>query len=87
MVIEEKDLAGLGGWECLKKAKIYVAAGSVLKSSESHLNDDYGSTLFTGHVLEGRKKYICGLKFRTLQDVDNLCRCKRAIKEGRICEH
>ena len=87
MVIEEKDLAGLGGWECLKKAKIYVAAGSVLKSSESHLNDDYGSTLFTGHVLEGRKKYICGLKFRTFQDVDNLCRCKRAIKEGRICEH
>ncbi|MEO1858392.1 MAG: DEAD/DEAH box helicase [Verrucomicrobiales bacterium] len=87
MVIEEKDLAGLGGWECFKKAKTYVAAGSVLNSSSSLLNDPDGSLLFTGYVLEGRKKYVCGLKFRTLEDVDNLCRCKRAIKEGRICEH
>ncbi|MDP6858375.1 MAG: SNF2-related protein [Verrucomicrobiales bacterium] len=87
MVIEEKDLAGLGGWECFKEAKTYVAAGSVLKSSSSLLKDPDGPILFTGHVIEGRKKYVCGLKFRTLEDVDNLCRCRRAIKEGRICSH
>ena len=87
MVIEEKDLAGLGGWECFKEAKTYVAAGSVLKSSSSLLKDSDGPILFTGHVIEGRKKYVCGLKFRTLEDVDNLCRCRRAIKEGRICSH
>ena len=87
MVIQEKDLAGLGGWDCFKEAKTYVAAGSVLKSSCSLLNGADGVLLFTGHVIEGRKKYVCGLKFRTLEDVDNLCRCRRALKEGRICEH
>ncbi len=87
MVIEEKDLAGLGGWECFKKAKTYVAVGSVLNSSNNLLEKPGGSLLFTGHVIEGRKKYVCGLKFRTFEDVDNLCSCKRAIKEGRICEH
>jgi len=87
MVIEEKDLSGIGGWDCYKKAKTYLAAGSVLKSSSSVLEDGSGVILFTGHVLEGKKKYVCGLKFRTLDDVDNLCRCKRAINAGSICEH
>jgi len=87
MVIEEKDLSGLGGWDCYKKASTYLVAGSVLKSSSSALNDNSGGILFTGLVLEGRKKYVCGLKFRSLEDVDNLCRCKRSISDGSVCEH
>ena len=87
MVIEEKDLSGLGGWDCYKKARTYLVADSVLKSSSSALNDNSGGILFTGLVLEGRKKYVCGLKFRSLDDVDNLCRCKRSISDGSVCEH
>ena len=74
MVIEEKDLSGLGGWDCYKKARTYLVAGSVLKSSSSALNDNSGGILFTGLVLEGRKKYVCGLKFRSLEDVDKIGR-------------
>ena len=85
MVIEEKDLSGLGGWDCYKKARTCLATGSVLKSSKTVLKDGHGSILFTGLVLEGKKKYVCGLKFRSIEDADNLCRCNRAIAAGSVC--
>ena len=87
MVIEEKDLSGLGGWDCYKKARTCLATGSVLKSSKTVLKDGHGSILFTGLVLEGKKKYVCGLKFRSIEDADNLCSCNRAIAAGSVCEH
>ena len=85
MEITEKKLMQLAGWECIKKSKLLVAANSVKKVQI--INNDSDFLTITGLVIEGRKKFVCGLKFKGLENVENLCRCSDSIKYGKICEH
>ena len=85
MEITEKKLMHLAGWECIKKSKLLVAANSVKKVQI--INNDSDFLTITGLVIEGRKKFVCGLKFKGLENVENLCRCSDSIKYGKLCEH
>ena len=85
MEITEKKLMQLAGWECIKKSKLLVAANSVKKVQI--INNDSDFLTVTGLVIDGRKKFVCGLKFKGLENVENLCRCSDSIKFGKICEH
>ena len=85
MEITEKKLMQLAGWECIKKSKLLVAANSVKKVQIT--NNDSGLLTITGLVIEKRKKFVCGLKFKSLEDVENLFRCSDSIKYGKLCEH
>ena len=85
MEITEKKLMQLAGWECIKKSKLLVAANSVKKVQVT--NNDSDHLTITGLVIEKRKKFVCGLKFKSLEDVENLCRCSDSIKYGKLCEH
>ena len=85
MDITEKELMQIAGWECIKKGKLLVAANSVKKVQIT--KDDSIPLTVTGLVIEKRKKYVCGLKFKSLEDVENLCRCSASIRFGKVCEH
>ncbi len=82
--LDQDLLVDLAGWAALKKAKLLLAAGSVLKADCS----PPGRTPLTlrGVVVEGRKKLNCGLIVRSAGDADNLCRCQTA-RRGAVCEH
>ena len=85
MEITEKKLMQLAGWECIKKSKLLVAANSVKKVQVTNNDSDF--LTITGLVIEGRKKFVCGLKFKGLENIENLCRCSDSIKYGKLCEH
>ena len=85
MEITEKKLMQLAGWECIKISKLLVAANSVKKVQVTNNDSDY--LTITGLVIEKRKKFVCGLKFKSLDDVENVCRCSDSIKYGKLCEH
>ena len=85
MVVTEKDLMNIAGWECIKKAKQLLDLDSVKAVNVNNL--DAFPLIITGKVIEKRKNFVCGLKFINLDDVENLCRCPESLKDGKICKH
>ena len=85
MVVTEKDLMGIAGWECIKNAKLLLAVDSV-KTVKFNKRDGF-PIIVTGLVVEKRKKFVCGLKFNDFDNVENLCRCPESVKDGKVCKH
>ena len=85
MVITEKDLMNIAGWECIKEAKQLLDLDSV-KAVNMNKGDSF-PLIITGKVIEKRKNFVCGLKFINLNEVENLCRCPESLRDGKICKH
>lgn len=80
MDITEKWLGEIGGWQAMKAARALLAAGGVEVTEAS-------PGLVRGRVGQGKHRVSTGLRARARTDVDNLCTCSLARREGRICEH
>jgi SNF2 family DNA or RNA helicase len=85
MAVTEKDLMRIAGWECIKNAKLLLAGDSV-KTVKFNKRDSF-PLIVTGLVIDKRRKFVCGLKFNDLDDVENLCRCPESAKDGKVCKH
>jgi len=80
LVLTEKLLAEMAGWEVMKSARAYVEAAQVLSSN-------WSPPLLKGVVNAGGTSYRCGLVIRGPSDVDNICSCRDARERGIICGH
>ncbi|MEM9479287.1 MAG: SNF2-related protein [Verrucomicrobiota bacterium] len=81
--ITNKWLGDIGGWQVLKQAKVIHKNRGVLKSS------CYGESplVIKGVVATGKRELAAGLRVRSKTDVENLCSCFMARRDGTICEH
>ena len=78
--VTEKWLLDAAGWQVAKAARNTVASGAVTRAERK------GNTL-TGLVQEGRKRLVCGFKIDGPNDVQNLCSCPAARRDGALCSH
>ena len=78
--ISEKMLAAAATWPVVHEAKKLHNGGRVLRSS-------YEPPLLRGVVREGTRTYPAGLKILSAAQVENLCSCKLARAQGKICAH
>lgn len=78
--LTESLLQKCAGWDVVKRARSYVAAGQVSQSSwqPPHLE---------GLVQNHGVAYRAGLKIESAIDVENLCTCREAREWGKICAH
>lgn len=80
IVLTEKLLAEMAGWEAMKHARGYLEAGQVLSSN-------WTPPLLKGVVSAGGTSYRAGLVIRSAVDVENICSCRDARERGIICAH
>ena len=80
MELTEKWLMETGGWQAMKAARSLWQAGAVQDVS-------YDDGVLRGVVRSAGKGMSCGLRIRGRTDVENLCTCFLARRDGRICEH
>ena len=80
MKLNERWLMEIGGWQAMKTARSLWQAGAVTEF-------DYADGLLKGIVRSGGKALACGLRIIGRTDVENLCSCYLARRDGRICEH
>lgn len=80
VVLSEKLLQKIGGWQAVKEARGIHAAGKVLSA-------DWSPPDLTGEVQGGAGVLKSGLVIRDPINVENLCTCKESRQWGRICGH
>ncbi|MCC6234772.1 MAG: SNF2 helicase associated domain-containing protein [Verrucomicrobiales bacterium] len=80
LVLSDKLLAGLAGWEVVKQARTIVAENRVLSSS-------WEPPLLRGVVQSGTTSYRAGLAIRRENDAENLCTCRQSREWGTLCPH
>src|SRR5690606_16220972 len=80
VVLSEKLLAGLAGWEVIKQARAIVAENRVVSSS-------WRPPLLNGVVQAGTMSFRSGLVIRRENDAENLCTCRPSREWGTICAH
>lgn len=80
LVLSDKLLAGLAGWEVVKQARTIVAEDRVLSSS-------WEPPLLRGVVQSGPTSYRAGLVIRRENDAENLCTCRQSREWGTLCPH
>ncbi len=80
MDITDKWLGEMGGWQAMKAARSLLAAGQVELAETA-------PGLVRGFVGHGKSRVSSGLRIRSRSDIENLCTCLVARREGRICEH
>ena len=78
--ITERFLSDCGGWQALREARSMHDAGRVLEVS-------YAPPLLQGRVQTADAEVRAGLKILSVSQVENLCTCREARREGRICAH
>ena len=83
--MEEPELTSsllmrVAGWQVMKQARALQASGAVRES-------DWTPPRLAGLVREGPTAYRTGLVLRNAIDVDTLCSCRQARREGVICAH
>jgi len=80
VVLSEKLLAGLAGWEAVKMARSILAENRVLSSH-------WAPPVLRGVVQAGSSSYRAGLVIRRENDAENLCTCREAREWGTLCPH
>ena len=79
--ITERFLSECGGWQALREARSLHAAGRVLSAS-------YEPPLLAGRVRGDEAVELrSGLRITSPSQVENLCVCRTARREGIICAH
>jgi len=73
-------LSRIAGWEAVKQARSIVAAGRVRDAN-------WAPPRLTGLVQEGGTSLRTGLVIHDAINVDNLCTCRIARRDGIICAH
>ena len=68
------------GFPAFKAGRQLFRAGAVSGCS-------YEKGLLRGVLRSGQRQQVAGLKINAPTDVDNLCKCPRARREGAMCEH
>lgn len=80
IVLSEKLLAGLAGWDVVKQARSIVAENRVLSSC-------WTPPTLRGVVQAGSSSYRAGLVIRRENDAENLCTCRQSREWGTLCPH
>ncbi len=80
MIITEKFLLALGGWEVFKHAKALRATGRVTGA-------DWTPPVLKARISEGGREFSTGLQIRTPSDIENLCPCRDSRVRGLVCMH
>ena len=80
MELTEKWLQSAAGWKAVKEARKIHGAGAVLKAT-------YEPPLLQGIVQMKGKPSVAGMKIHGKFDIDNLCKCWEARRNGGLCEH
>jgi superfamily II DNA or RNA helicase len=78
--LSEKWLAAVAGWPVVHEARKLHGGGRVLRAS-------FAPPLLTGVVREGTRNYAAGLRMVSGSEVENLCTCRSARAEGKVCPH
>jgi len=80
MKITERWIMDTAGFPAFKAGRQLFRGGAV-----SDCSNERG--LLRGILRSGQKQRVAGMKINAPTDVDNLCKCPRARREGAICEH
>ncbi len=80
VILTEKLLAGLAGWEAVKTARAILAENRVLSSA-------WQPPTLRGVVQSGTTSYRAGLVIRRENDAENLCTCRESRQWGTLCHH
>ncbi len=78
--LTEEFLIKAGGYAIFQQARMLVAAGKVSGAR-------WEPPLLRGKVAEGRRVLVAGLKIKGPRDVEVLCSCEEARRQGKICVH
>jgi superfamily II DNA or RNA helicase len=73
-------LARIAGWEAVKQARGLIAAGRVREAA-------WAPPRLTGLVQDAGATLRAGLVIHDAVNVDNLCSCRQARRDGTICAH
>src|SRR5262249_54561994 len=79
MLITEKILGDIGGWQAMKSARLLVAAQAVEQAARE---GDH----FRGWVREGKRKFAASLTVQGPTKADARCSCGDA-QRGLVCAH
>ncbi len=79
-LLTEAFLAKIAGWEAMKRARDFLAAGAVLSSN-------WTPPVLKGVVRDGATSYRAGLVIKDAINLENLCRCRDSSRWGTICAH
>jgi len=80
MKITERWIMDTAGFPAFKAGRQLFRAGAVSDCS-------FEKGLLRGVLLSGKRQQVAGMKINAPTDIDNLCKCPRARREGAICEH
>ncbi len=80
MLITEKTLGDLGGWQAMKSARERVMLGTVENSSRE-------GDVFRGVVREGKRKFAVSLAVQGPTKAECRCSCVDAQARGLVCAH
>jgi superfamily II DNA or RNA helicase len=80
VVLNEKFLAQIAGWEAMKHARALLETGQVLSSN-------WTPPVLKGVVQEGSISYRSGLAIKNERDIENMCSCRDSRQWGTICAH
>jgi superfamily II DNA or RNA helicase len=78
--ITEKMLAAAATWPVVHEAKKLHSGGRVLRAA-------YDPPVLRGVVREGSRTYAAALKIHSASHMENLCSCKLARTQSKICAH
>ncbi len=80
MKITERWIMDTAGFPAFKAGRQLFRGGAVSDCS-------YEKGMLRGVLHSGQRQQVAGMKINAPTDVDNLCKCPRARREGAICEH
>jgi superfamily II DNA or RNA helicase len=80
VLLTEKFLSTIAGWEAMKQARGYLAMEKVLSSN-------WTPPVLKGVVQGGETSYRAGLVIKSETDIENICSCRQSRESGMICAH
>ncbi|MEI7728521.1 MAG: SNF2-related protein [Verrucomicrobiota bacterium] len=78
--LNEAFLAGIAGWEAMKRARALLETDKVLSSN-------WTPPILKGVVQEGTISYRAGLVIKSTTNVENMCGCRESRQWGTMCVH
>jgi superfamily II DNA or RNA helicase len=78
--LTEALLSKAGGWDVMKRARLYLAQGQVLSSY-------WAAPLLRGVVQADGVSFRASIVIHSDIDLENLCTCREAREWGKICAH
>ncbi len=78
--LTDKFFNDVAGWQAVKQARAYLAQGQVVSSN-------WSPPLLRGVVRAGEIFFRASLVIKDEIDIENLCTCREARQDGKICAH